>query len=171
MQGRIQRTAVLLSIMALVFCLGCSRETEEKQQKTTVEFEPSDTEKGPAPPKLPEKIAPGEITLTVLEDKRCTDRSCMTAPVIGKLQASLKGLKVVRCDWSTPECKQIFEREGLKYLPAYLFDASVKTHPAYSKIARFLHPTPKGAFIVDEYIPADQRCAVTGPYCAVVGVG
>ncbi len=145
MKERISRSAVLLTIIALVFCLGCNREKGEKQQKTTVEFEPSDTGKGPAPPKLPQKAAAREITLIVLEDKRCTDRSCMTAPVIGKLQATIKGLKVVRCDWNTPKCKQTFEREGLKYLPAYLFDESVKSHPAYSKIARFLHPTPKGA--------------------------
>ncbi len=136
--------SMALSALLVIFIPACSQEQEEQQARTTVEFEPGDTGKGPAPPRLPGESGPEEITLTVLEDKRCTDRSCMTAPVIGKLQSTLKGLKVVRCDWSTPECKHKFEREGLKYLPAYLFEESITKHPNYRRIARFLQPTPKG---------------------------
>jgi len=162
MNSSIQKIAFLLPALALVLCPGCSREEGEQPQKTTVEFEPDDTGKGPAPPTLPPKAVVKEITMTVLEDKRCKDRSCMTAPVIGKLQATLKGLKVKRCDWSTPECKQTFEREGLKYLPAYLFEKSVKKHLDYSKIARYLRPTPKGSLLTlrfpAEFDPKAEIC-------------
>lgn len=154
--------AMMLSVLLLVGAAGCSQEKGEQPAKTTVEFEPGDTGKGPAPPRLPDKAAVSEITLTVLEDQRCTDRNCMTAPVIGKLQATLKGLKVARCDWSTPECKQMFEKQGLKYLPAYLFDASIKNHPVYPKIERFLQSTPKGDMLAlrfpAEFDPRAEIC-------------
>ena len=130
-------------IVLLHVASGCGKtEDEGKEQKTTVEFEPS------------EKPAQRKVNIIVLEDKRCTERDCEIAPVIKKLGKSFKGLHVERHDWSGEKCKKILEREGLKFLPVFLFDESVKENPDYKQMARYLVPTPLGDLLQLKY-PAE----------------
>jgi len=154
MRFRLAARAIFLFSMVLWLAPGCAKqENDDPRPKTTVvEFEPSKAQRAstsvepPAPAPVDERppAGPGKTRMTVLEDERCKERACQTAPMIAKLQGALPGLEVVRHDWREDECKALFDSEGLTYLPAFLFDPSVEKNPAYAQVARYLAKTPKG---------------------------
>jgi hypothetical protein len=85
-----------------------------------------------------------EVTLWVVGDRRCRARHCRTAPTVKRLRKMLPGLRVKSVDWSAEATKRLLEKEGIERLPAYLFSASVKNHPRYGRLRRFVRPSPKG---------------------------
>lgn len=91
---------------------------------------------------------PVEVVAVIVEDKRCTDRSCNTARLVSSLEGMFPGLKVTKYDWETAEAKKIYEEEGLDYLPAVMFDASVEKDPGYARLRRYLSPTKSGKYQV-----------------------
>ncbi|RLB48025.1 MAG: hypothetical protein DRI90_25750 [Deltaproteobacteria bacterium] len=141
--------SVSLSLLLLGTGLGCDKDKSEEQKKTTVVFDSpgSPWDSGATAPSLSKNAAlptAAKVKLIVLADKRCTERPCDPGPALRKVTGSLPGLEVVRHDWSEDECKKVFDREGLKVLPALLFEETIKKHPGYSTISPFLEATPKG---------------------------
>ncbi|MBN2493784.1 MAG: hypothetical protein JXR96_04250 [Deltaproteobacteria bacterium] len=139
---------LLILSCALTFA-ACSQKEPPEQAGTTVEYEPGEAGRsGPPPPTLSAQRAAEKaaepVTLLVLEDRRCTDLKCQTGPVIAKLEQTFDDLRVVRHDWSSEECKRIFESEKLERLPAFLFDASAKGSKGHAKIRRYLATTGSG---------------------------
>ena len=154
MRFQLAAEAILLFSVLLLLAAGCAeQENRTPQPKTTVvEFEPSKEQRPPSSvePPAPTSVkarppsGPAKTRMIVLEDERCKERACKTAPMIAKLKGALPGLEVVRHDWHEDECKALFDSEGLRYLPAFLFEPSVEKNPAHAQIARYLAKTPKG---------------------------
>jgi len=152
---RIQLSLNMIWFCSMLFLIasGCDGdEDSQAAQSTTTEFEPSEAKRtaSPAPPTAPSPgksarpTQPGKTRLIVLEDRRCKERECLTAPTIQKLEATLPGIEVELHDWSEDECKALFDAEGLKHLPAFLFHPGINTNPGYQRIARYMAKTPKG---------------------------
>ncbi len=91
---------------------------------------------------------PVEVSCIVVEDKRCTDRTCDTGRLVSSLEGMFPGLKVARHDWATDEAKKIYEDEGLQYLPAVMFDDSVDRAPEAARLKRYLQRTRSGKYQV-----------------------
>ncbi|MBN2358396.1 MAG: hypothetical protein JXR83_03025 [Deltaproteobacteria bacterium] len=132
--SRLQFGRSWLVLLALVLSvLGCNKVKEEEgSARRTVEVKPVDA---------------AGVAVILLGDRRCTDRTCQTGPIVSSLNGVLPGLRVTQHDWSEPECKALFDSEGLRHLPAVLFEESVKQQPGYQKLSRFLVKTPKGTHL------------------------
>lgn len=146
------RLAIVFTSVLLALAQGCkSKESEKRATGKTVEIESAEKKGDPSrpTPSVPgkERTASARTRLIVLWDKRCTERDCQTAPAIEKLQSLTPGVEVVPHDWSEPECRSLFDSEGLKVLPAFLFEPSIENNPGYEKISRFLRKTPRGKYL------------------------
>ena len=90
---------------------------------------------------------PIKVTMTVLGDKRCTDRKCNTAPIVGSLKGIFPGLDVTEHDWADEAGKKVYEDYGLTTLPAFVFDEKVKEASGHKRISRYLQPTKIEGFL------------------------
>lgn len=79
----------------------------------------------------------------VLNDKRCTE--CATAPLLDSLKKALPGVEFVEIDYSTDEGKKIYNQNQLDFLPAVLFDDSIKQNSGYPNVENFLEA--KGSYL------------------------
>ncbi len=77
---------------------------------------------------------PAKVNLFVLNDKRCKD--CDTTRYEGQLRSYFPGVDIKTVDYSTPEGKEMYQKTGVKVLPALLFDESVKKAEAWSQFER-----------------------------------
>ena len=87
---------------------------------------------------------PVEVTLTLLNDKRC--KKCRTAGLVSRLRSMFPKLTVKQIDYNTPEGKKLYDeisKAGIKYLPAYLFDQNIKKSDSYANLSRWLVPAGK----------------------------
>ncbi len=82
---------------------------------------------------LPE---PKKVNLIVLNDKRC--KTCKVDQLVSSLKSLFPGLTVTNYDYGDAEGKALYKKTGITYLPALLFDDSVKEADAYSRISRYL---------------------------------
>ena len=87
---------------------------------------------------------PVEVNIIVLNDKRCKERACLRAKgIVRSMQRLFPGAKVKNLDFSSPEGKKLYAEAKLKYLPAVLFDDTVKKAEGYARIKRWLRPAGK----------------------------
>ena len=101
-------------------------------------------EKPEACSKIP---APIKIKMVILGDKRCKDRKCNTAPIVGSLKGLFPGLETEEHDWADEAGKKIYEEYGLTALPAFIFSEDVKEASGHKRISRYLKPTKKEGFL------------------------
>ncbi len=90
--------------------------------------------KDPKPKACAEIPPPVKVNMIVLTDKRCKD--CRTARYEAQLKSYFPGLEVKTVDYDTPEGKELYQKTGVKFLPALLFDESVTKAEAYAQFAR-----------------------------------
>lgn len=95
--------------------------------------------RGGRPPGCSDLPAPVRVPVTVITDRRC--RRCPTE--IQQLEKNLRerhfpGLAVTRIDYADPKGRQLYARLGLKYLPAWLFSARVRSAPGYAHLKRWM---------------------------------
>ncbi|HDI73234.1 MAG TPA: hypothetical protein ENF58_03780 [Candidatus Altiarchaeales archaeon] len=81
---------------------------------------------------------PKKLSVVVVNDKRC--KECDITGIIDQLQGIFPGLEYTEIDYSSDEGKKLYNELNLKYLPAILFDESVKEAENYKNIERFLEP-------------------------------
>lgn len=94
------------------------------------------TDKPEACANIPE---PKKIAVTVLSDKRCT--KCFPDRILGQLKNMFPGLQPKTLDYSDAEGKALYDSlkdQGVKLLPAFLFEAAVAEDPGFNQIKRFI---------------------------------
>ena len=84
--------------------------------------------------------APVRVATTILSDKRCT-KGCE----VERLEANLReryfpGMVTTHLDYGSKEGKALYERLGLKGLPAVLFGSKVRSAERFAQLARWLEP-------------------------------
>jgi len=82
------------------------------------------------------EIIETSLEIIILNDKRCME--CDTSGIVRQLDMVFQGIKVNEIDYSTEEGKKLYEDLGLDFLPAVLFDESVKSENGYSNIQDYL---------------------------------
>ncbi len=105
------------------------RQTQDFMQALCAEME----EPAPACSNIPEPV---EIEIIVLNDERCVE--CDTEMLETQLKSVFPGTVFRRLDYGTDEGRQLYERTGLTYLPAILFDETVETASGYSNVQNYL---------------------------------
>jgi len=91
---------------------------------------------------------PVEFGAIIIEDKRCTDRSCNTTRLQSSFGSMLPGMKMRKLDWTDKEARLLYKREGITYLPVILFDNDVAKTDGYARLKRFLKPSKTGNYKV-----------------------
>ncbi|RLI90656.1 MAG: hypothetical protein DRO94_04825 [Candidatus Altiarchaeales archaeon] len=83
---------------------------------------------------------PKEETLNViiLNDKRCSECVNLIKRLIPQLRDLFPRMNVKEIDYSSDEGKDLYNTLNLKYLPAILFEESVKEYANYNSIQRYL---------------------------------
>lgn len=87
--------------------------------------------------------ASSTVNLFILNDKRC--EACDVSGLIAQLNAMISDLEIGTLDYNTGEGKKLYDDLGLHYLPAFLFDNSVKDVEAYKSLANYMDP--KGPYL------------------------
>lgn len=88
------------------------------------------------------------VMALVVADRRCFERSCETQRLEKSLSGMIPGLQVdKRMDWSSVEAQELCEREGIKLLPAYLFDRAFENSEEADSVKRYLQPTTSGRYV------------------------
>jgi hypothetical protein len=70
--------------------------------------------------------APPQVPVTVLADQRCERRECSTDREVASLKTRIPGAKITELDYSTARGRELFEKSGLKMLPAILIGREVQ---------------------------------------------
>lgn len=76
------------------------------------------------------------VNLIVLNDKRCTE--CDATSIVAQLKGIFPGMKVKELDYSSTDGKALYDNLKIQYLPAFLFDETVKQGEGYSNVQRYL---------------------------------
>ena len=84
----------------------------------------------------------------LLEDKRCTDRSCDTGRLISSFSSMFPGMKLKKLEWAQEEAKKLYADEEIKYLPVIFFGPEVEKADGFARLQRFLKPSKSGAWKV-----------------------
>jgi len=82
---------------------------------------------------------PKKIALKVLSDERC--KKCYPDRIVRQLKNMFPGLEPETLDYGTPEGKKLYDmmkEQGVKMLPAFLFDPIVADDPGFNQIKRFV---------------------------------
>jgi len=82
---------------------------------------------------------PKKVAVTVLSDRRCT--KCFPDRILGQLKNMFPGLEPKTLDYSDPEGRALYDSlkdQGVKLLPAFLFDPVVVDDAGFSQIKRFV---------------------------------
>ncbi len=86
---------------------------------------------------------PKTINVIYLNDKRCAE--CDISQLTGQLRSVFPGIKATELDYNTAEGKKLYDETKLKFLPAVLFDNTVKEDESYSNIQSYL--VPAGSYL------------------------
>lgn len=127
--------------------------------RTTIDFMRSVCNEFEKAPSACENMPkPKEVTLTILNDERCEE--CDVVGVISSLKGLFPGLKTTILDYSSSEGKQLYNTLNIQYLPALLFDDSVKEGEGYSNLQRYLQPTGDYLTLMmgSEFDPTAEIC-------------
>lgn len=87
-------------------------------------------------------IPPAKKVMTVvLNDERC--KECDVSGVIASLKAIFPGLETIEIVYSSEQGKKLYDEANITYLPAILFDESVKEGEGYANVKPYLLPAGK----------------------------
>ncbi len=81
-------------------------------------------------------LSPDALAVIVLNDKRCDD--CDVGDIVAELGKRFPGINVVELDYSSDEGRSLYDSLELAYLPAILFDKSVKDYSSYATIQEYV---------------------------------
>ncbi|MEA1924503.1 MAG: hypothetical protein U9M95_01395 [Candidatus Altiarchaeota archaeon] len=87
--------------------------------------------------------ASSAVNLVVLNDKRCV--MCDVSGLIAQLNTLISDLEITTLDYNTGAGKELYEDLSIQYLPAFLFDKTVKEVEAYNSLANYMDP--KGTYL------------------------
>lgn len=82
---------------------------------------------------------PVKISLKVLTDKRC--KKCYNERMLNWLKSMFPGVHATFLDYNTPEGKNLYQeisQKGVKFLPAFLFDANLEKADSYDQVRRWV---------------------------------
>lgn len=82
--------------------------------------------------------AVGGVRVISLSDKRC--KECDTTGLLQQLKSLFPGIAVTNLDYGSNEGKKLYNDLKLTYLPALLFDDSIKSAENYPRIREYLDP-------------------------------
>ncbi len=82
--------------------------------------------------------APVKVPITIVTDKRC--KECNTDQLKQIFTGMFPAAEITIIDYNENEGKQLFDKLGIKFLPAVLFGKEVKKAENYQRIQRFLLP-------------------------------
>jgi len=82
---------------------------------------------------------PAKSGITVLSDERC--KNCNVQVLVENLKEVFPEMELNELDYSSPEGKKLFDGLGLEFLPAVLFDETVKEEEGYPSVQNFLEET------------------------------
>lgn len=92
-----------------------------------------------AQPTVTTIVSSGKVVLAVVSDTRC--KNCATDGLISSLTELFgPSLDYKVYDYSDAEGKRLLQVSGVKYLPAALFDDTVKSSSGYTQVSRYLSP-------------------------------
>lgn len=101
-----------------------------------------------------------KVNIIILNDKRCEDCASYGAYLLAQLRILFPNMALTGLDYSSVEGKRLYDSLGLKYLPAILFDDSVKSAANYGQVAQYLEK--KGNYlslnIGAEFDPTAEIC-------------
>ncbi len=80
---------------------------------------------------------PKKVNAIIITDERCGPQ-CDTTQLALQLKGVFPGLNAKNMDYSEDEAKKIVDNAGIEYLPAVLFDDTVKEAEGYTNIQRYL---------------------------------
>ncbi len=86
---------------------------------------------------------PVKVPVTIITDKRC--KECRAQFWERRLKNMFPGAQVTIVDYTDDAGKKLYEKVGVKLLPAILFDKEVEKADNYQRIRRFL--SPKGDYL------------------------
>lgn len=130
---------------------------------------------GNAPSYCEEIPPPPQVPVTVLADRRCERRECDTDREVAQLKTRIPGAKITELDYSTERGRELFEKSGLKMLPALLIGREIqqdrdamrslrglkKAGDSFVKVVGRFSPT-KGEWLERPEVPiqlfVDSRC-------------
>ncbi|MFH1890434.1 MAG: hypothetical protein ABIJ91_02625 [Candidatus Kuenenbacteria bacterium] len=93
---------------------------------------------GDKPKKCKDLPQDKEFTAYILNDSRCTKPECDTTQLQEQLKNTFSKIKIEELDYITGKGKEFFEKNGLKTIPAVLFETQVKEADNYSQIEKYL---------------------------------
>lgn len=98
--------------------------------------EPWDPYCSQIPPPIP-------VPVTIVSDRRCTQKGCDPERFIHFLEVTFEGARIAELDYATPEGKALYERAGLPHLPIAVFGPDVvKEEHGYSRLQKRLAQMP-----------------------------
>ncbi len=80
---------------------------------------------------------PATVNAIIITDERCGPQ-CDTTQLALQLKGVFSGLDAKKMDYSEDEAKKIIDNAGIEYLPAVLFDDTVKEAENYANVQRYL---------------------------------
>lgn len=84
---------------------------------------------------LPEPV---EVNVIVLSDVRCDSCTALADKLMTQLKGLFPGIKYTTHDYADEDGREVYDAAGIKYLPAFLFDDSVKEAQNYAGVAQYL---------------------------------
>jgi 2-hydroxychromene-2-carboxylate isomerase len=101
---------------------------------------------------------PVKVDIKILNDKRC--KECDTTQLEASLKTVFPGAVFTKLDYGSAEGKTLFGQSGVQFLPAVLFDDTVKKDPGLSNVEQYL--VPAGQYqslrIGADFDPASEIC-------------
>ncbi|MDD5309034.1 MAG: GILT family protein [Deltaproteobacteria bacterium] len=83
--------------------------------------------------------APVKVPVTVIGDKRCTERTCDTKRFVAFISHTFEGAEIRELDYADGEGKAMFEKTKEKFLPVAIFGPEVeKEEQGYARLKRRL---------------------------------
>ncbi len=89
---------------------------------------------------------PESVLLTVLNDKRCKD--CDVTGILNQLKSIVPKMEVKEIDYKDKGGKELYDKLGIKYLPALVFNASITKNPGYSILKKYLLTMPNNNYLL-----------------------
>jgi protein-disulfide isomerase len=79
------------------------------------------------------------VGLTIVNDKNCV--VCDPSQIVGTLESNfgMNNMSITSVDYSSDTGKALMQQFNLTGVPAYIFNASIASHPSYGSLSQYLH--------------------------------
>ncbi len=91
---------------------------------------------------------PTKVPVTVVTDKRCTERTCNPRRFLTFVRNTFEGADIRTIDYAEPEGKALYEKSGEKFLPIAVFAADVeKVEEGFHRLKRRFKKLDSGEYV------------------------